>query len=403
MSISRKHIISEERKHCAVCGGNGLEVVIELPGLPLTDTYCREPVKDPVGGIDQQLLICNKCHHAQLAKRVNPAVLYGENYNFRTSASETARRGTGFFLSMLDDITGKRRFSCVLDVGCNDLYLLKQLQNRCDVRVGIDPLWASKENQRDDNSIILIGAAIEDVDLNSVLDAPAELVVCRHTLEHIYEPREVLQRLFTATAENALFLFEVPGFDALVRRLRFDQIFHQHLQYFSLASFQRLVKDVGGVYIGHRENYHDWGAMVVAFAKQRDCKGPGVRNTSDIFGVPAIRKRYAAFRRQASGTNNVLKMFEGTTVYGYGAAQMLPVLSYHLNNDLSALKAILDDDMSKDGLHYSNLPVTVRHTGIATDIDTASVFITAVDNAGAIMSKLLTRRPRHILYPFPVI
>ena len=90
-------------------------------------------------------------------------------------------------------------------------------------------------------------------------------------------------------------------------------------------------------------------------------------------------------------------------VYGYGAAQMLPVLAYHLDNDLSLLKAVLDDDPAKDGLYYWNLPLVIRHAAAVTDLKGSSVFITAVDNVKPILVKLLAQRPRHIIYPFHII
>ena len=122
-----------------------------------------------------------------------------------------------------------------------------------------------------------------------------------------------------------------------------------------------------------------------------------------MFDVPTIHERYAIFSRQLSTTNEVLKSLEGTTIYGYGAAQMLPVLAYHLDNDLSLLTAVLDDDPAKDGLYYWNLPVVIRHADSVADLEAASVFITAVDNTKPILSKLLMRRPRHIIYPFHII
>ncbi len=403
MSISRDAIIVKHREHCAVCSSSELDVAIDLPGLPLTGVYCQEAMKTPVKGIDQRFLICVKCGHTQLAEHVAPTVLYSDSYSFRTSVSATARHGTSFFLSALDEVAPGRHFNCALDLGCNDLYLLEQLQDRTNARVGIDPVWASKEDQRNDKSITIIGDTIENVDLDSALKAPPDLVVCRHTLEHIYEPRAVLQQLLAAAAKNALFLFEVPGFEALVHRLRFDQIFHQHLQYFTIASFRRLLQEVGGVYISHWENYHDWGSLLVAFAKEGKYQEQRGKTVEPMFEVPAIRERYAIFRRQLSTANDVLRSLEGTTIYGYGAARMLPVLAYHLDNDLSSLTALLDDDPAKNGLHYWNLPLVIRHAATVTDLEAASIFITAVDNVKPILSKLLVRRPRHIIYPFHII
>ena len=390
-------------ERCAVCDG-ALEAAIDLPSLPLTETYCREPVSVSTPGIDQRLLFCPECGHGQLGTQLAPEVLYGANYAFRTSASATARRGTQFFLSVLDEFAAGRRFKCVLDLGCNDLYLLSQLGERVGMRIGVDPVWRGKEAEREDESIVLYGANIEEVALATLPEKP-DLVVCRHTLEHIRDPRRVLDLLMAAAAPDALFVFEVPGFDALLSRLRFDQIFHQHLHYFSLASFSRLVRGVGARVLAHRYNIPAWGGMAGVGA------GPG----AGTGGAPPparpsasqISDRYRLFRQQTRNAGAVLAGLHGTRVYGYGAAQMLPVLGYHMDTDFAELAAVLDDDPARDGIGYWNLPVNVIHSSRAQRLSESSVLITAVDNVQPIMARLLadrpSERPRHILYPFHII
>ncbi len=387
------------RERCAVCGG-GLESAIELPGLPLTDTYCPAPVNTPSPGIDQRLLYCGDCGHGQLETRVAPEILYGASYRFRTSASATARKGTQFFLSVLDEAAPGRRFRCVLDLGCNDLHLLSRLEGRADLRIGVDPLWKGREAERGDASLVVFGSNVEEVPLSSLPEKP-DLVLCRHVLEHIAEPRAVLDGLVQAAAPGALFVFEFPGLDAMIERFRFDQVFHQHLQYFSRASFLRLLQSVGADPVLRRENFHDWGATAVAFT--RAAPGRPVRRSAPPPSMPVIERRYGMFRRQMAAANATLSELRDTTIYGYGAAQMLPVLAYHLGTDLSGLAAVLDDDPAKDGMGYRNLPVRIMHSSRAADIAESSVLITAVDNVQPIMTRLLAGRPRHILCPLQVI
>lgn len=391
-------LIATNRNCCLLCD-RPLLPLIELPNLPLSDSYCREPVSNPISGIDQQFLYCEACGHGQLAAQVSPAVLYGSNYLFRTSASATARGGTQFFLAALDELAAGRTFRCVLDLGCNDLFLLKQLAGRAAIRAGIDPVWRGRESERDDAEILLFGADIEELDLRSALPERPDLVVCRHTLEHIGDPVSVLRTLLDVCSDDALILLEVPAIEPLVARCRFDQVFHQHLHYFSLASFQRLIMTVGGQYLGHWWNYHDWGALAVALRKGGSGDAEPVPSP---FVSAQVVERYGLFQRQMSATASYLDLLDGC-VYGYGAAQMLPVLAYHLQSDLERLDAIIDDDPDKDGLGYWNLPVRVTHGSKIDSLDNASVLITAVDNVKPIMSRLLANRPRHILYPLHLI
>lgn len=388
----------ERRTTCVVCGGIRLERAIELPRLPLTGLFSTTASTEEPKCPDQALLICLACGHGQLERPLDPATLYDGTYGFRTSTSATARAGTEFFCRFIDDLAPARRFRCALDLGCNDLHLLQRLGARTDAAVGVDPIWAGRD-PGEDGRIRVVGAFIEDVDLVDVLPQPPDLIVCRHTLEHVNDPASVLLQLLAVAAEDALFVFEVPGFDALVRRLRFDQVFHQHLQYFHLASFQRLLLRVGARYLDSRENYQQWGALLVGFT-------PADRATSvahDSIGsytVEEIRVRYDNFRRQTFASGELLDRFHGTPIYGYGAAQMLPVLAYHLQRDLSCLNAIIDDDPAKHGLYYQNLPLVIRDGDVVSDWNESTVLLTAVDNARPILQRLLREhQPKHVLHP----
>lgn len=399
----------DQRERCSICSG-ALLAAIELPALPLTDTFCLTPVQEAfkqpelfrsaaaLSIVDQRLLYCQACGHGQLQNLIAPEQLYGSHYCFRSSASATARKGTDFFMAVLDEVASDRRFRCALDLGCNDLYLLGRLASRAELRVGIDPVWGGREDERADKSILLFGKNVDAVDLNALPEKP-DLIVCRHTLEHLVEPRQVVESLMNSAADDALFIFEVPGFDGLLERLRFDQVFHQHAQYFTLASFLRLLDGVGGRYLLHRYNYHDWGAMAVVFARGKTAAQPEARRW-----LPAeIQSRYRLFQAQMRLSKEALDLHTDGIVYGYGAAQMLPVLGYHLGTDFGELVAVLDDDPAKDGLGYWNLPVKVMHSSHVGDLAQSTVLITAVDNVQGIMQKLLSQRPRHIIYPLSII
>jgi SAM-dependent methyltransferase len=403
MSINSKlwmasnDISIQHRNSCSICGG-AISPVIKLPKLPLTDSYCRHPVDNPLPGIDQRLLYCESCGHGQLETLIAPAVLYGSNYCFRTSSSATARKGTEFFLSVIKEAAPDRKFRCVLDLGCNDLFLLNLLKDKAEHRVGIDPVWEGREDEREDKSIQVFGKNFEDVNLTN-LPAKPDLIVCRHTLEHIVDPLRVVQALMNIAADDALFVFEVPGFDGLIERFRFDQVFHQHAQYFTLASFLKLLEIVSGRHLLHRFNFHDWSAMAVAFVKGTVSSPTDVK----LWAASEISKRYALFQKQIHAAGDVLNSYATSPLYGYGAAQMLPVLGYHMKTDFGNLIAILDDDESKDGIGYWNLPVKVLSCSKVENLREATVVITALDNVQPIMQKLLAIRPRHIIFPLNTI
>jgi SAM-dependent methyltransferase len=395
--IDKNNIVVKHSDRCVICNGV-TSSILNFPQLPFTDSYCTRPIANPLRGVDQQMLYCQSCGHGQLEALIAPNVLYGTNYCFRTSVSLTARKGTNFFLSVLGEVAPERRFRCVLDLGCNDLFLLNLLKDKAEHRVGIDPVWRGREDERQDHSIKLFGMNFEDVDLSQLPKKP-DLIVCRHTIEHIVNPQKVVKALMSIASDDAIFIFEVPGFDGLIQRFRFDQVFHQHAQYFSLSSFLKLLEVVGGRHLLHRFNFHDWGAMAVAFVKgdvkpQEDVK---------LWSITEIVDRYSLFQNQMKMTGELLAYHSKSPIYGYGAAQMLPIIGYHMGTDFSELIAVIDDDESKDGIGYWNLPVKVISGEKIYSLHDATVLITAIDNINSIMTKLLRQQPRQILLPLSLI
>ncbi|WP_447968290.1 class I SAM-dependent methyltransferase [Nitrospira sp. M1] len=387
---------------CTICESSEIVPVISLPNFPITGRLTYEAPTFIPQGIDQEFLMCLRCGHSQLKNHISPDLLYRSNYGFRTSRADSAMKGVEFFLERLHEYTSKKRFRMVLDIGCNDLYLLEQMTQTAASRVGIDPIWMEQESSSR-SEIQVIGAYLEDIDLEVLSEMAPDLVVCRHVLEHVSDPGEALRRVIHATGSDAIFFVEVPCLDALVMKYRFDQVFHQHLQYFSLHSLLKLVHQVGGEYLAHWMNYHHWGSVIVAFKKRM----PGVDSVNHghdiMWSIGDIQDRYKTFQNQCGIAKEVLEGKGMNPRYGYGASPMLPTLAYHLQSDLSCLTAIIDDDASKDNWFYENLPVQIHTPSVVRDWEDATVLITAPEGVTSIMARCHQYQPKHVLYPLPLM
>jgi len=393
--------IVAQRTECSVCGQKLPQALISLPQLPLTSIYAKKIIEAYAGGIDQFFCLCLRCGHGQITRCLNSDYLYGMAYGFRTSQSESAKAGTDVFLAFINHLTGGRRFKGVIDIGCNDLFLLKRLKNHANHLLGIDPIWMDCEDRRGRENIQLIGKVIEDVDFNDYLKAPPDLIVCRHTLEHIRNPKKVLEKLLEIASEETLFVFEVPSLDCLFEGFRFDRIFHQHLQYFSFDSLQWLLKDIGAQYLDSRINYEHWGALLFAFRKRKKTKRPslnlGQRDYQDL--ARRMKHRYEDFRGNMQMVGQHIEGLNHRKTYGYGASFMLPVLFYHLGIRPWQLKIIFDDDVKNHNLSYANLDVIIKKPHSLSLMRDSNVVITALDHMRPIFKKILPYQPHQIIMP----
>lgn len=381
---------------CAICGKSDLRPLISFRDYPLTDTLCRERPPSPPPACDQALVQCEKCGHLQLARFLPPDLLYGSDYRFRTGDSAMARSGTEFFLNFLDAVAPGRKFRLAVDVGCNDLHCLNSMKGRAVHRIGIDPIWIDNDPPIEPG-LTVIGSTVEAVNWNFAEGRKVDLIVCRHTLEHLSDPRSVVETFLEHLSDDGILIIEIPGAEALIEKYRFDQIFHQHLHYFTRPTMHRLLQNSGAKVISEAENWTNWGAQLTAAIKRPSSARQPECDTVQL--SDEILSRHSVFRAQMSAVSEMLKISSDTTRFvGYGAGQMLPILAWHLNTTLDFLDCVLDDDAAKDGLYYANLPLAVRYPKGSDDWRDKAVLITAVDHAHSIAKRLHSEPPRFLAH-----
>jgi SAM-dependent methyltransferase len=386
---------------CSACGSGDLSSVVDLPNLPLTGIYVdkNDPPDASHAPVDQGLMLCSGCGHGQLLRVLDPARLYGEDYTHRGSLSTIATSGNDFFLTFLDRIAGGRRFKSAVEVGCSDLYMLRQLGSRAAEALGVDPIWRNREPEPT-NGMRVLGRFVEQVDFATDVDCAPDLVVSAHTFEHLADPAATLQHIVRAAAPDALFVVEVPSLDTLIETSRFDQVFHQHIQYFSLESFKRRLARVGCVSVGHAHNWGMWGGtQLVAFRKTGADESAPPAPQATAAGLTRIASSLARFRGQITLVREHLEAVEDLPIFGFGAAQMLPVLAYHMDTDFASLVCILDDNPARAGMGYPKLVPLIQQPAPDLTLQDAAVVVTALDSVRPIIRRILPMSPRRVIVP----
>jgi len=389
---------------CSICESHNLQKVIELKNLPHTGIYIPDSehvnANDFIG--DNSFMLCSNCGHGQLAKVLDLDFHYDSNrYWLRTSTSTISRNGVSFYIQFLEKLLAKEKKQPkrVLEIGCNDLYLLKQINTKFEFCLGVDPIWKGKENGSFQN-VRIIGDFIQNVDSVKHLEGSPDLILSEHAFEHIHDPYTVFQHLVEKASDNALFVIEVPGIEPLIANLRFDQIFHQHVQYYGLSSLKYLINRLGCEYVDHVYNYDYWGALIIAFRKKATSKNSG----SETPQVDHILNNYTLFKQNMLNKKEILERLkkEGP-VYGLGAAQMLALVAYHMETDFSFLLAVLDDDARKLGMKYPNLPVKIQAPNQCAKIEESTIAVLAQDYTRILTKRALELNPRRIVIPKPII
>ena len=122
--------------------------------------------------------------------------------------------------------------STLVDIGGNDSTLLKNFVESTDNLINIDPN-ASTDNQ----NIELRREFLEEVDFSDFQKNTRKVFISSHTIEHLEDPAELLRKLSKVVNNNDILYLQFPSMEKLVEQGRYDQICHQHINYFSLDLF----------------------------------------------------------------------------------------------------------------------------------------------------------------------
>jgi SAM-dependent methyltransferase len=225
---------------CPVCGGRDGEVFFELPGVPV---YCN--VLWPTAGeavaaprADIRLALCAACGMIWNTSFDAAATDYGVEYEnslhysdvFQQHAEELAERLAGYAADA----------ATVIDVGCGkgDFLALLCANGRCR-GLGFDPSYDGAQDGVDWLSFVRDEYRVD------AGYARAELVVCRHVLEHIPSPRAFVSTLRDAVAAEGVLYVEVPSAEYMLRNRSIWDVIYEHCSYFTAPALASLFRDCG--------------------------------------------------------------------------------------------------------------------------------------------------------------
>lgn len=394
-------------KKCIINETKDLVSLIKLPNYPLTEQFGKFDKNFP--SFDQELVISKSSGHVQLKYILDQSFLYSpKNYKYRTKISYSTNSALKYFVNFVKR-NHKSKIKSILDVGGNDNYIINKISDKNTKKYVIDPV-AKVQN----DGVIVINKFLEEVNLSKDIKEP-DIVICRHTLEHIPNPKKFLKKLLFECRSNCNFIFEVPSLERMIETQRFDTIMHHHVSYFSVRSLRLLIAKCGGKLISYK--IYDagpcGGSILFSFKKIDNSK----KKTFKL-NFTKYRREYKIIKKKFTIFNNNMKILkqliqqeecpwpEGVArgemkLIGYGAGLMLSTFLYFLDISPSKIKYILDDDIKKHNTGYQNIKVKIKHPEKVKFQPRQNYLITSLENKKKLISKILLLEPNHIYFPSP--
>jgi len=350
------------RDSCRMCDSNSLTKAVSLtPTPPGNDFLTKEELgrNEPVYPLD--LYFCEECHHVQLGHVVDPKILYQKNYSY---VSSTSAHFVNHLRNYVEDMVERFDLSfndLVVDIGSNDGTCLSFFKEKGMSVIGVDPA-TEIANMATKNGVKTI-ADFFGYDLSRKLRekyGPAKYITSHNACAHIDDLFNVVKGVEHWLDQDGVFVLEVGYFADVYSITWFDTIYHEHVDFHTVAPFEKLFARVGMELIAVERVAPQGGSIRVMAQKI----GGNIERDNSVDSLIAFEcelglNQVEALHRFNIKINTVRDNFQklifslkekGKTIAGFGAPTKATTLMAHFGLDEKVLDFIVDDNPLKQGL-----------------------------------------------------
>ena len=241
-TISHKFVDEKEKNllldcykfECRSCGNSDLKRVVSLGYQPLANNLIKN--KDEKYDLyPLEVNYCKKCHNCQLSVAVDPKKMFS-NYLYTSSTSKIFR---SHFIEAAKkyskELKLNKKKSYIIDIGSNDGVALKPFLDLGFKKVlGIEPAknLAKLANK---NKVKTFNGFLEKKNLKKI-NKNADLILASNVFAHSDKLKEMAECMLSLLSRKGTIVIEVQYLMNTLKDLTFDNIYHEHYNYWSLTS-----------------------------------------------------------------------------------------------------------------------------------------------------------------------
>lgn len=236
------HLI--HRQTCRVCGSAALTKVIDLGDQYLQGSFIKPGKEEPpMRKIPLVLMRCdptkdeNACGLLQMLHTVPPEVLYSA-YWYRSGTNKTMHnhlQGIAEEAAILVD----KKDAKVLDIGCNDGTLLSYYPEGFN-KFGIDPSDVALDIKGD---VKVIQGLFPSEELKKASEGEKfDIITSIAMFYDLEDPVSFVKNIKQQLSSEGLWIFEMSYMPSMLKMNSYDTICHEHLEYYSLAVIEYILK-----------------------------------------------------------------------------------------------------------------------------------------------------------------
>jgi len=352
---------------CRSCGNTDLKRVVSLGYQPLANNLLKRE-KEKCELYPLEVNYCSECHNCQLSVSVDPKKMFA-NYLYTSSTSKIFRE---HFIKAAKkyskELKLNKKKSYIIDIGSNDGVALKPFLNLGFKNIlGIEPAknLAKAANK---NKIKTFNGFLEKRNIKKI-KKNADLILASNVFAHSDKLKEMAECMLSLLGKKGTIIIEVQYLMNTLKDLTFDNIYHEHYNYWSLTSLINFFNQFNvKIFKSEKVDTHG-GSLRVYIKKDKKVKIDSSVNKilkeEESFGIKKY-KTYQDFGKKVYNIReNVIRNIEilkknNKKIIGYGApAKATTALNFF--GISKEIDFIVEDNKLKHNLFIPGVKISIKN------------------------------------------
>ena len=356
---------------CRLCGKNDLENIISLGNQNLIDFVDNDDKKSLSAPLD--LVLCNKikggCGLLQLKHTVPGDVLFRQFW-YKSGVNQTIKTDLEDIVKKSKDLVKLNSGDIVIDIGANDGTLLRNYNDKNIKTIGFEPATNLMTDAKVGLTEIINDFFNSKYFLEKFPNETAKIITSISMFYDLENPNHFVSDIVKILDENGVWVVQMNYLVTMLENNAFDNIVHEHLEYYSLQSFEALL-DRHDLTIFNVEFNKINGGSIRAYVKHKNCeKFPitsSVQETREYEKNLGLdnEKPYHDFANRIEKLKGQTydfiknKINDGNTIHVYGASTRGNTLLQYYTLNSTLIKSASDRNPSKWGKYTAGTNVLI--------------------------------------------
>lgn len=345
---------------CRSCEGKNLEPVLQLGSSPLANNLLNS-INDKDEQYPLEMVYCENCHNCQLSYVVPPENMF-DTYLYVSSTSKSFRDHFEKAADLYIKKFNLNEKSIVLDIGSNDGIALKPLKNKGINVIGVEPAKNISEIANN-NGIFTLNKYFDKTACKTIEDlfGKVDIITASNVFAHSDKLSDMTYDSFSLLKDDGVFIIEVQYLLDTINDLTFDNVYHEHVNYWSVTSLVNFFKSRGffvidvehinthggsiRVYVSKSQNKTN-NSVSEFLKKEKEC---GIENYQTYL---EFSKKVEKIKKNVNKNISKLKS-SGLKLVGYGSPAKATTALNYFGIDHTILDYIVEDNELK---HHKLIP-----------------------------------------------